>query len=148
MPAFMSVNRSERVPTSAGGRLPADLLRAADFASDELRKRGAAWPKTPRALAGRLRRAQMFLRTLGIEVTFSRKGRGGTRMIRMSRSSEHTVSTVSSPRHQASDEIGDTNYRSDLVDPCSIGQGWLAAAAMLTVLTQTPPFLSCSPNVG
>jgi len=69
-------------------------------------------------------------------------------MIRMSRSSEHTVSTVSSPRHQASDEIGDTNYRSDLVDPCSIGQGWLAAAAMLTVLTQTPPFLSCSPNVG
>ena len=49
-------------------------------------------------------------------------------MIRMSRSSEHTVSTVSSPRHQASDEIGDTNYRSDLVDPCSIGQGWLAAA--------------------
>ena len=94
MPAFMSVNRSERVPTSAGGRLPADLLRAADFASDELWKRGAAWPKTPRALAGRLRRAQMFLRTLGIEVTFSRKGRGGTRMIRMSRSSEHTVSTV------------------------------------------------------
>ena len=26
------------------------------------------WPKSPRALAGRLRRAQSFLRTLGIEI--------------------------------------------------------------------------------
>src|SRR5262249_61983129 len=99
MPAFMSVNRGERVPTSAGGRLPADLLRAADFASDELWKRGAAWPKTPRALAGRLRRAQMFLRTPGIEGTFSRKGRGGKRMIRVSARGEHNRTTASRPPH-------------------------------------------------
>jgi hypothetical protein len=30
---------------------------------------GPAWAKNPRALAGRLRRAQTFLRTLGIEIT-------------------------------------------------------------------------------
>jgi hypothetical protein len=72
----------------------ADLLRAADFASDEVWKRSASWPKTPRALAGRLRRAQAFLWTPGIEVTFFREGRAGTRMISVSTSAEPTVSTV------------------------------------------------------
>jgi hypothetical protein len=56
---------------------------------------GSAWAKNPRALAGRLRRAQTFLRTLGIEITFSREGRTGSRMIRVSTSAENTVSTVS-----------------------------------------------------
>ena len=39
------------------------------------------WPKNPRALAGRLRRAQTFLRALGIEIAFAREGRAGTRII-------------------------------------------------------------------
>jgi hypothetical protein len=56
---------------------------------------GSAWAKNPRALAGRLRRAQTFLRTLGIEITFSREGRTGTRIIRVSTAAEETVSTVS-----------------------------------------------------
>jgi hypothetical protein len=73
----------------------ADLLRAADLAGDKVWKKSAGWPKTPRALAGRLRRAQTFLRTLGIEITFWREGRMGTRMIRMSTSAEDTVGTVS-----------------------------------------------------
>jgi hypothetical protein len=52
--------------------------------------------KNPRALAGRLRRAQTFLRTLGIEITFSREGRTGTRMINVSTRTcaENTISTV------------------------------------------------------
>jgi hypothetical protein len=53
------------------------------------------WPKNLRALAGRLRRAQTFLRALGIEVTFSREGRAGSRIIRIGRTLENTVSTVS-----------------------------------------------------
>jgi hypothetical protein len=56
---------------------------------------GAAWAKNPRVLAGRLRRAQTFLRTLGIEITFSREGRTGTRMIRVSTSPHNSVSAVS-----------------------------------------------------
>jgi hypothetical protein len=40
-------------------------------------------------------RAQTFLRTLGIEITFSREGRLGTRMIRVSTNAENSVSTVS-----------------------------------------------------
>jgi hypothetical protein len=56
---------------------------------------GTAWPENPRTLAGRLRRAQTFLRALGIEIAFFREGRAGTRMIRMTRIVDNTVSTVS-----------------------------------------------------
>jgi hypothetical protein len=59
----------------------------------------SGWPKTPRALAGRLRRAQPFLRTLGIEIAFGREGRLGTRTIEITAMGENrphdTVSTVS-----------------------------------------------------
>src|SRR5262249_37648738 len=72
-----------------------ELLRlCAESARDEI-SRGAAWARNPRALAGRLRRAQTFLRTLGIEITFSREGRTGTRMINVSTNSEVSVRTVS-----------------------------------------------------
>jgi len=76
----------------------ADLLRAgAGRSSDGISRDG--WPKNPRALAGRLRRAQTFLRALGIDITFSREGRAGSRMISIRARLESTVSTVSSVRH-------------------------------------------------
>ena len=72
-----------------------DLLHlCAESARDDV-SGGTAWAKNPGALAGRLRRAQTFLRTLGIEIAFSREGRLGTRMIRVSTSTENTVGTVS-----------------------------------------------------
>jgi hypothetical protein len=59
----------------------------------------SGWPKSPRALAGRLRRAQSFLRTLGIEIVFGREGRLGMRTIRIMATDENRfhniVSTVS-----------------------------------------------------
>jgi hypothetical protein len=62
----------------------------------------SGWPKSPRVLAGRLRRAQTFLRTLGIEIVFGREGRLGTRTIRITAIGEdrsrNTVCTVSSVR--------------------------------------------------
>jgi hypothetical protein len=72
-----------------------DLLRLYAESAREDISTGPAWAKNPRALAGRLRRAQTFLRTLGIEITFSREGRPGTRMIRVSMWAKNTVSTVS-----------------------------------------------------
>src|SRR5215510_3286061 len=66
-----------------------DLLRAdADLAGYGLPS--GAWPKSPRELAGRLRRAQPFLRGLGIYIAFSREGRGGTRVIRIHTRPEDT----------------------------------------------------------
>ena len=65
----------------------------------------SGWPKSPRALAGRLRRAQAFLRTLGIEIAFGREGRLGTRTIGITAVGENrshsTVSTVSDNGHGA-----------------------------------------------
>jgi hypothetical protein len=59
----------------------------------------SGWPKSPRALAGRLRRAQTFIRTRGIEIVFGRQGRLGTRTIRITAigecGSDDTVSSVS-----------------------------------------------------
>jgi hypothetical protein len=58
----------------------------------------SGWPSNPRALAGRLRRAQTCLRALGIEVAFTREGRAGSRVIRMRTVVGDTVSTVSGAR--------------------------------------------------
>jgi hypothetical protein len=78
-----------------------DLLRVGtDVSGNDTSRKREGWPKSPRALAGRLRRAQTPLRALGIEISFGREGRAGTRIIRLSASSANstqtTVSTVSS----------------------------------------------------
>jgi hypothetical protein len=53
-----------------------DLLRVSADRSRNAAVVGARGrPKNPRALAGRLRRAQTFLRIMGIEVAFTREGR-------------------------------------------------------------------------
>jgi hypothetical protein len=75
----------------------ADLLRISVERTSQTGD-NTGWPKNPRALAGHLRRAQTFLRALGIDITFSREGRAGSRVIRMRTSRENTVSTVSSVR--------------------------------------------------
>ena len=70
------------------------LSHGAQYSGDSLWT-SIGWPKNPRALAGRLRRAQPGLRSLGIDIVFSREGRAGTRIIAMSWSIERTVCTVS-----------------------------------------------------
>ena len=74
-------------------RIGADSSRHGHLAGN------SAWPRSPGALAGRLRRAQTSPRSLGIEIAFSREGKGGTRVIRISSSPAQrkgkTVSSVS-----------------------------------------------------
>jgi len=86
----------------------AELWRAGAHRSNhDLLNECTGWPKNPRAFAGRLRRAQPFLRALGIQIAFSREGRAGTRVIRIYTRAEDiamtvsTVSTVSDNRHGA-----------------------------------------------
>ena len=59
-----------------------DLLQAR-VGEKNTPNRAGAWPTNPRALAARLRRCQTFLRAAGIEIAFSREGRVGSRIIRM-----------------------------------------------------------------
>src|SRR5262245_873818 len=81
-----------------------DLLRAGAALADLGLPSGAAvWPKNPRALAGRLRRAQAFLRVLGIHISFGREGRAGTRVITIHARAENTVSAVSIVRDNEHD---------------------------------------------
>lgn len=60
-----------------------ELLGAlAEMAGERVAK-ARTWPDSPRALAGRLRRAATFLRKIGIDIGFEREGRARTRMIRI-----------------------------------------------------------------
>ena len=58
-----------------------DLLGALAEAAGERAAKSKTWPDSPRALAGRLRRAATFLRKIGIEVVFKKEGRARTRII-------------------------------------------------------------------
>jgi hypothetical protein len=62
-----------------------ELLGPLAEAAGERVARAKTWPDTPRALAGRLRRAATFLRKVGIDIGFEREGRARTRMIRIIR---------------------------------------------------------------
>jgi hypothetical protein len=60
-----------------------ELLGAlAEMAGERVAK-AKTWPDSPRALAGRLRRAATFLRKIGIDIAFEREGRARTRTIRI-----------------------------------------------------------------
>ncbi len=74
----------------------ADLLEALTPAAGERAVRSKAWPATPRALSGRLRRLAPILRRLGIDVDF-RRTRGGTREIILSRAPESAGTRPSPP---------------------------------------------------
>jgi hypothetical protein len=52
-----------------------DLLGALGEMAGERVAKSKTWPDSPRALAGRLRRAASFLRKIGIEIGFEREGR-------------------------------------------------------------------------
>jgi hypothetical protein len=120
-----------------------DLLRAgADLADSGLSSGAAVWPKNPRALAGRLRRAQPFLRVVGIHIEFGREGRAGSRVIRIRTSAEKTVSTVSSVRDN------DQEPRSSQPPRRPVGAArderhrpGAVAADDAAGLTQNPPFI-------
>ena len=58
-----------------------DLLGALAEVVGERAAKAKTWPDTPRALAGRLRRAATLLRKIGIEIGFGREGRARTRTI-------------------------------------------------------------------
>jgi hypothetical protein len=65
-----------------------DLLGALAAAAGERVAKSKTWPDSPRALAGRLRRAATFLRKIGIEIRF---GRARIRTIVMAINPSHSA---------------------------------------------------------
>ncbi|MGE3064904.1 MAG: hypothetical protein AB7K67_04925 [Hyphomicrobiaceae bacterium] len=79
-----------------------ELLGAlAEMAGDRIAK-AKTWPDSPRALAGRLRRAATFLRKIGIEIGFEREGRARTRTIRITTASKSASPATEGVRPSAS----------------------------------------------
>jgi hypothetical protein len=67
-----------------------DLLSALVAVADERVTKAKSWPDSPRALAGRLRRAATFLRKIGIDIGFEREGRARTRIIHLATTAKPT----------------------------------------------------------
>ena len=108
----------------------ADLLRMSVERSSQSGE-NTGLPKNPRALAGHLRRAQTCLRTLGIDIAFGREGRAGTRVIRIRRSPEFTVSTVSNVS-----SARDCKSKPDSEEYYSVGSQGGSQAQLSTLLTE------------
>jgi hypothetical protein len=106
----------------------ADLLRAGADRSSDVTVIGTGWPKNPRAFAGRLRRAHAFagrlrraqtaLRTLGIEIAFTREGHAGSRVIRIHNMLANTGSSLrrEGAPPQPRDGVPADTYRPDVVE--------------------------------
>jgi hypothetical protein len=67
-----------------------ELLGALGQVAGERVAKSKAWPDSPRALGGRLRRAATFLRKIGIDISFDREGRTRTRTIHISMRNDPT----------------------------------------------------------
>jgi hypothetical protein len=79
-----------------------DLLGALAEAAGERVSKTKTWPDSPRALAGRLRRAALFLRKIGIEISFGREGRARTRAIHIAATPSHAAPENAGARPSAS----------------------------------------------
>jgi hypothetical protein len=84
------------------------LLEALSNEVGETVIRTKSWPKTPRALSGKVRRAATFLRKLGIDISFDKEGHAKTRVIRILRQPEKLASGPSaSSANQVDLPLGD-----------------------------------------
>jgi hypothetical protein len=78
-----------------------DLLGALAETAGERVAKSKTWPDSPRALAGRLRRAATFLRKIGIEIGFDREGRARTRTIRITTTPNQSAQEYAGARPSA-----------------------------------------------
>jgi len=103
-----------------------DLLGALGEVVGERVAKSKTWPDSPRALAGRLRRAATFLRKIGIEISFEREGRARTR----------TINIATTPSHPALENAGaqpSASSASSTSTPKPNPANGLAAAPLRTV---------------
>lgn len=106
-----------------------DLLEALGGVIGEgASKSRKSWPDNTRALSGRLRRAATFLRKVGIEIIFGRRGHGRTRTVTISSvssekegqtSSATSASATDAPRSRPANDFADGEPRT--VDPSADG---------------------------
>jgi hypothetical protein len=127
--AFMAT-RTEWTGTAS------DLLGALGEVVGERIAKSKTWPDSPRALAGRLRRAATFLRKIGIEISFGREGRARTRTINIATTPSHpapenaraqpsasSASSASTPKPKPANGLAAAPLRTVANDADRSGQG-------------------------
>src|SRR6516225_191102 len=90
-----------------------DLLGTLGEVAGEAQRKARTWPDSPRALAGRLRRAATFLRRIGIEISFRREGRARARTIRISAVPENVGARPSASSAPISKTNGGKDFTAD-----------------------------------
>ena len=119
-----------------------DLLGLLAKVMDDRTIKSKTWPDGPRAMAGRLRRAATFLRSLGIEIDFAREGRERTRTINITNTQPLTKPEKSGERPStpsvSSSYVG--NYRGNGQDVLAkLGFGPRGDGADANFPTQSTP---------
>ncbi len=87
-----------------------------DALAEESIKKSDAWPKTPRALSGRLRRLATFLRESGIDIAFPPKGAKasrGKRVLTITRTVSQSTAATATSATQADDDPSAQSVRKD-----------------------------------
>lgn len=88
----------------------ADLLEELSSLLSDVTARPKGWPDSPRKLSGRLRRAAGPLRTVGIEIEFSREGsRTRSRIITITSSNPSDMNGMK-PSRPSTPRVSDDNY--------------------------------------
>jgi hypothetical protein len=109
---------SKRIePSWEGSATDLQMLLAREATEGTLRER--TWPKTPKGLSGRLRRAATFLRKVGINVEFAREGHSRDRKIRISLSPERVGKNASAPSDAAANQETPHNINEIAADASS-----------------------------
>lgn len=93
-----------------------ELLGALAAMAGERMAKSKAWPESPRALGGRLRRAATFLRKIGVEIGFDREGRARTRTIRITTTQNHAAPEYGEARPSAPSASSAPMSQSNLVN--------------------------------
>jgi hypothetical protein len=118
-----------------------DLLGALAVEVGERITKSKAWPDSPRALSGRLRRVATFLRKIGIEIGFGREGRARTRTITLT-----AASVPAAPENEG--ERPSAPSASSAPEPKASPANGFAAASMRTVADDADgPHADAAPTV-
>jgi hypothetical protein len=81
-----------------------DLLRELNGMTGQQVCKSKDWPSNPRALAGRVRRGATFLRKVGIDIRFGRRGKARNRMIHITSTVEKGAMETSAPSFPSAEE--------------------------------------------
>jgi hypothetical protein len=121
----MQAHDSQDRTVSLAGTATELLVRLDQFREQSGERTGANWPKSGHALSNRLRRAEPFLRKVGIEIHRTKEGHGHDRIIRIvmftpgvtKRPSVSSASSASDAPSPQTCEEADVEVGEAIVDP-------------------------------